>query len=408
MNQAIKTISLDDVGETQVAADPQQGLHYSPQYVSGSITTQGGTARDALSQTATAIGRSEETSMFGTALTRMSEFFGDVEDAKKTRLYFLVGGLAFVLGAAFFWFNEQNSSPEMTDTPASEIEKDFAQAESKTTPKVETVVPTPELSKSKTDPLINPYWSLPNPLETETLGEAGLSQSQEERWRYALNHPFAYQRYKVIQDIRRARLKGSEFLLSEALSQPKFWTRMEALLAMAELGEEVDINTVEGAIGNTRRPLVQNYFRRFNKKASASELYVMRQAVRVVDATARTIILKSLASRRNATNDLYLIAASRDPNEKVKSWAEAELKAKPPTAETLAAFDKVLAGENQAEAPKPGEPGQEATQVDESGQAVNVEEVYFLNEEASPALKSAPEATEGFEPQEGDASETAN
>lgn len=404
MNQAIKTISLDDVGETQAAADPQAALHYSPQYVNSSGLTQNDTRSGSFTQATRTIGTSEESSLFGTALTRMTEIFGDVEDAKKKRLFFLAGALICLIGATLYFTSVEDfdSEPVDLESPVSEspVSESAAIEPSRETP-MEAAPPPSKVSAAVTetvpaasppvDPLINPYWSMPNPLEGGFAGVESLSQSQEERWRFSLTHPFPYQRFKTVQEIRRAQLRGSEFILTDVLSQPKFWTRMEALFAMAEMGLEVDVDTVEGAIGNTRRSLVQNYFRRFRKKANDAEIYIMRQAVRVVDAPARIVILSNLALRRDPTNDLYLIAASYDPNAKVKEWAAGILGKSPAAPELSERFNSIVAGENmpsetpqtRVETEMQGDPKSEATSPEGANPSVNVEEVYFLNEDAT-------------------------
>ncbi|MCX6131392.1 MAG: HEAT repeat domain-containing protein, partial [Proteobacteria bacterium] len=256
--------------------------------------------------------------------------------------------------------------------------------------------------------LLNPYWSMPNPLTIAP--EEGpietLSSTQEERWRQELQHPFTWQRYKTVMEMRRARLKGSQYLLAEALVQPKFWTRMEAVLGLADLGEAADIESIESALGTAPPALVQNYFRRFSRGYTAGELYVMRQAVRLVDAGARLIILQSLAQNRNATNDLYLVAATYDSNGKIKTWIDEELMRSPIGAHVKEEFNHIVATSESDQGAT-----QDAHKLDSAESSkihdlkienmqdnVNVEDVYFLkDEDVQPVHKEAVPVDDGFQ-----------
>ena len=412
MNQAIKTISLDDVGETQSAELPggaSHALHYSPRYVSNTNTVnETAVSQGAFGNASSTIGQTKEGTIFGTAMTRMTELFGDVEEAKKTRLYFLAGGVVFILLAAvYLTFSNSESLHEggedgvTSESAGADPGAGKGALAKSAAPKNEmkaTAVPS-----STVDPLINPYWSMPNPLgnDPDIMSTESLSANQEERWRRALEHPFTYQRYKTVQEIRQSRLKGSEFLLTEGLSQSKFWTRMSALLAIAELGQELDIDTVEGAIGNTRRSLVANYFRRFRSKASPSALYVMRHAVKVVDASSRQVILANLSRHRDPINDLYLVAASYDPNPKVKTWVQKELAAAPAAEESVVRFKKLLNGEESSQTEPAGKEAGTAEKVEAEPTSINTEEVLFLNEDGA-ADPPAPSVSEKTEPDESD------
>jgi hypothetical protein len=270
-------------------------------------------------------------------------------------------------------------------------------------PAPQAKVDAPPPPPSQVD-LGNPYWALPNPLDT-TLGVEGemLTASQEERWRQGLAHPFVWQRYKTVIDIRASRMKGSQLLLNDALAQPKFWTRMEALIALAESGEAVDIDTVELGIGSTRRSLIQNYFRRFRKESTAGELYIMRQAIRIMDAGTRRVILENLITRRDPINELYLVAATYDPNAKVNVWINQELATQPLSQSAKLRFQQVAAGDDitPAAAPAPANPTTTKVQdlkVEElTDDDVNVEEVYFLKDEEKLQEKVVVPVDDGFQ-----------
>jgi hypothetical protein len=431
MSEAIKTISLDDIGGLQgqaKEAPKPSNVMYNPQYGDGdqfqtstSAASDLGQATDAQPLSSPATGSS-----FGTSITRMTEIFGKFDNSNNTRNYIILGGLVLALAAALYLTSGDgtespisqilsqfdSSSESSPDIPADDMGPETAPTMASpqpTAPVAETAAPAPAAATAQVD-LGNPYWSLPNPLDA-TMGVDGavLTPAQEERWRQGLAHPFVWQRYKTVMDMRAARLKGSQLLLSDALAQPKFWTRMEALIALAEAGEAVDIDSVEMGIGSTRRPLIQNYFRRFRKEVSPGELYIMRQAIRIVDAGTRRVILENLVNRRDSINELYLVAATYDPNAKVNGWINQELAAQPLSESAKARFQQVATGAEVAtgantapgSAPTPaGAPANTKVQdlkVEELKDEVNVEEVYFLKDEEKQPEKKVTPVDDGFQ-----------
>lgn len=428
MSEAIKTISLDDIGGLQGQAKEvpkPSNVMYNPQYGGGdqfqtstSAASDLGQATDAQPLSSPATGSS-----FGTSITRMTEIFGKFDNSNNTRNYIILGGLVLALAAALYL-----TSGDGTESPISQILSQFGSSTesvpeapaddmspetASTMASPQPAVPAPQATAAAPAaaapaPLVdlgNPYWSLPNPLDA-TLGVDGamLTPAQEERWRQGLAHPFVWQRYKTVMDMRAARLKGSQLLLNDALAQPKFWTRMEALIALAEAGEAVDIDSVEMGIGSTRRALIQNYFRRFRKDVSPGELYIMRQAIRIVDAGTRRVILENLVTRRDSINELYLVAATFDPNAKVNGWINQELAAQPLSESAKARFQQVIAGAEAApaaESPAPsGSPANTKVQdlkVEELKDEVNVEEVYFLKDEEKQPEKKVTPVDDGFQ-----------
>jgi hypothetical protein len=410
MSEAIKSISLDDIGgmDGQGKETPKPAnVMYNPQYGGGDQFQTVAPASSDLDQTTglQPLSSISTGSSFGTSITRMTEIFGKFDSSSNTRNYIILGALVLALAAALYLtsgdgtesplsniLSQFNSSDEsVPELPADDMSPESAAIMAPTMP---SAAPAPQ-AQAPAPPapavdLDNPYWALPNPLEP-TAGPEGemLTASQEERWRQGLAHPFVWQRYKTVMDIRAARMKGTQLLLSDALAQPKFWTRMEALMALAESGEAVDIDSVEAGIGQTRRPLIRNYFRRFRKNATAGEIYIMRQAIRVVDAGTRRVILENLISRRDAINELYLVAATYDPNEKVHGWLNQELAGRPLSEAAKQRFLQVAAGvdvtQSAVPVPVPANPVNSRVQdlkVEElSDEDVNVEEVYFLKEE---------------------------
>jgi hypothetical protein len=398
MNDSVRTISLDDLGDMQgqsPSAQGQHGLQYSPRYrqTESPLTRETDATSDFRSSVTSLDNDGRTGSQFGTALTRMTTMFGRFEDQKRVRNYLILGAILIVFGGLYYFSAGDLSllKPQaelLTEAPIPQPKAPGDSMEAlESVPPAATMVPHDPTAED----LVNPYWSLPNPLPKsgDSASRGALSQAQEERWRFSLSHPYTYQRYKVVKDIREARLRGSEYLLLEAMTQPKFWTRMEALFALAELGQEVDVDTVEGAVGNTRRELVVNFFKRFQKAASDAELFVMRQAIRVVDAPTREVILRNLARRRDSIHDLYLVAATYDPNPRIKAWSLGELTAAPVSNDIRERFKRIVTGlevpEGQPAAgstPATNPPVIQDLKIEEIPTDVNVEEVYFLNEDA--------------------------
>ena len=180
--------------------------------------------------------------------------------------------------------------------------------------------PAPVELKFNAKMVENPYWFLPiQPVKAAPLG-GELSSDEAERWEAGLGHEFMYQRYKAVKEIRKSHAKGSDNLLFEALEDPKLWTRMEALLALVELGATVDGSLTEKALHEKRSSLVKNYFKRFYDAPPPSAVFIMKQAIRVVKAPARLVILQNLLHSHDADASLYLAAAGYDPNPKVRDW----------------------------------------------------------------------------------------
>ncbi len=402
MSEAIKSISLDDVGgfQGQGKEAPKTNVMYHPQY--GGTSDQFQTSTNAASELdksldAPPMSTGPESS-FGTSITRMTDIFGRFDSSNNLRNYAIVGALVLALIAALYL-----TSGDGTQSPLSTLLRQFdlLTHQSPEAPADDTLADNPAPPFPNEAPvtapasaiaqpaapteLVNPYWSLPNPLEAspELSAQSVLTPSQENRWRQGLAHPFIWQRHKTVIEMRQSRLKGSQFLLNDALAQPKFWTRMEALLALAELGEMLDIDTVESGIGSSRRSLIQNYFRRFRKQSTGGELYIMRQAIRIVDAGSRKIILENLAQLRNPVNDLYLVAGSFDPSASVHEWAQEELRVQPVAEAVQNRFQQIVSGREPQEAQTPGASPNKVQdlKVEQLPTEVNVEEVYFLKDE---------------------------
>ncbi|MDQ3232901.1 MAG: hypothetical protein M3Q07_13870, partial [Pseudobdellovibrionaceae bacterium] len=247
MSEAIKTISLDDVGGLQGQgkdAPKPANVMYNPQYGGGDQFQTSTTAGSELDQASNVqpVSSISDNSSFGTSLTRMTELFGKFDNSSNTRNYIILGALVLALAAALYLTSGDGTESPLSqilsqfdsisgsapETPADEEGLESAPTMASTQQTTPAPVAPAAAAAPKPTPAVdlgNPYWALPNPLENieefETSGM--LTAGQEERWRQGLAHPFVWQRYKTVIDMRNSRLKGTQLLLNDALAQPKFW-----------------------------------------------------------------------------------------------------------------------------------------------------------------------------------------
>ena len=169
----------------------------------------------------------------------------------------------------------------------------------------------------------NPYLPLPNEIRQAKAPASSLSARKEAELKLGLQHRFNFQRYRTVKTIREERSLGAKSLLISALDQRKFWTRMQGVIGLAELGEQVDLIYISKAIGNAQSYLVWRYLKRFeNRVLTGGELHVLRSMLKLVDRKSRIRILSILHQLGGETNSMYLLAARSDMDENVKKWAK--------------------------------------------------------------------------------------
>jgi hypothetical protein len=202
------------------------------------------------------------------------------------------------------------SDPELPQTPV--------RPKPKAEPVAEDVRPAEPIANVFPD---NPYWALPNRItKIVTAQRKPWTGEEEDAIRFASDSRYTYQRFKAVQDVRRSAWRGSESILFEGLNDKKLWTRMWSAIGLAEIGRELTVDEVDRALGNERSELVANFFERFVPRANEAQLYIMRQAVRLVDDRGREVILRALARHNHLYRDLYLAAATLDPGPRVQRF----------------------------------------------------------------------------------------
>ena len=75
------------------------------------------------------------------------------------------------------------------------------------------------------------------------------SAQEEQVWRRGITNSYAWQRYKTVLEVKSSRLVQSRVILWDALEDNTFWTRMRAVMALAEFGVPVKKLNVQKAIG---------------------------------------------------------------------------------------------------------------------------------------------------------------
>lgn len=400
----VKAIDLDDMDfdalPNPIGGSPDNGAHgtdmnYLPNYASSSSMSD---AHDFDEGTVKHGGRRF---YLPANLTRFTQVFGgrklggadnrQIILASVMGCIFLSAGLYIYLGEDFLGDLLGNSSSTGADVIAEDDSlpsEDPLPVEDKMKTGIEVMTPPLDETKAEPPKLVeeiagNAYWKLPNPSPPLIDTSVGISPQQSDSWRAGLNHPFTHQRYKTTQEMRKTKVEGSVTILYEALVQPKFWTRMEALLGIAEHGVAIDNESMKTAIGDARPDLVKNYFKRFRKNYTDATAHVMRQAMRVVDGPARAVILNNLATHRGEVNDQYLYAASLNETDSVvKELGSKILFTHPLPAAHKLAYEKSMTSETvEIAAPKRKVP--EEIQVDKIPSNMKVEEVYFINDEPS-------------------------
>ena len=197
-----------------------------------------------------------------------------------------------------------------------------------------TNVPPPDSNKAlmSSAPVSSPdpkqEYSVWSQVKNELGGElpqrgARLSADQEATLTAGLTHEFNYQRYKTVLDLAATNAPGSEELLRQALESKKFWTRMRALIALADMGDQVTDDDVREALGDAHSELRARFFKRFEKSpCSVGCFFVARAALKHLDAHGRKQALRVVSREASDIRDVYMIAATFDGHEVVRQTAQ--------------------------------------------------------------------------------------
>ncbi|MFK7823349.1 MAG: hypothetical protein AB8G05_04280 [Oligoflexales bacterium] len=170
---------------------------------------------------------------------------------------------------------------------------------------------------------ISVYSYIPNSLpEIEPMSRIWSAQ-EEQVWRVGITNRYPWQRYKTVLEVKSSRLVQSRVILWDALDDTMFWTRMRAVMALAEFGVPVKKLNVDKALGDARPSLVANFVKRFIVNSSPGERYVLKHAIKMINPAARVFILKAFkrAGFQKESLDYYPVAALEDPDMRVRTYA---------------------------------------------------------------------------------------
>lgn len=281
-----------------------------------------------------------------------SEYAEPVRQSNQSssKILILIAGL-MILGAAYVIFTGEDdpatnlvkfleSIGELLGWESAaeiEVQKPIAK---KPTIKVAATVPYEPsaaewLAQFSPEMIENPYWYLPNP---GPLPDSKTANDDDPRVRAGFENKFVYQNYKAAKEVNRRGLKGYSDVLTRTLNHSKYWTRMEALLALAQERGHVSTEEVELAVGNARSSLIGYHMQRFVAEPTPAALHVLRHMVKLVDAPNRAMILPLLVEQGEYEHRLYLAAATFDPSPEVKNWLGNYLPWHPLTSHTIEEF----------------------------------------------------------------------
>jgi hypothetical protein len=236
--------------------------------------------------------------------------------------------------AVFIWFN-----PGMIDVflggalpqaeSASVTTKSLSETETKA---LGEVAPPDEATETKAAETVlaqnagkeHNVWSLvKNKMSGESLSLAPpLTPEQAAAFKGKLAHQFVYQQYAAIVELSALRAEGTESLLREGIKSRKFWTRMRALIGLADLGAPLSEDDVKRALGDAPSELRERFFKRFEKSScSPGCFFVARAALPFLDERGRAQVLRVISREKSDVSASYLGAASLDGSELVRSVA---------------------------------------------------------------------------------------
>ncbi len=199
--------------------------------------------------------------------------------------------------------NVANKKPEVSHPPIEDTKQTLA----------------PVSSPSERD-----IWSIvTNQMGAQALARGTtLTADQEASFKDGLRHEFNYQRYKTVLDLAALRAPGSQELLREALASKKFWIRMRAIIALADMGEDITDDDIKQALGDAHAELRARFFKRFEKSScSVGCFYVARAAMKHLDASGRSQLVKVVARERSDAAEAFMVAATFDGDESVRATA---------------------------------------------------------------------------------------
>lgn len=264
-------------------------------------------------------------------------FFDEADDyasgTKRKIAAAIFGGLFSLLGAGLAWnFFVNNVSPvdslnnwwnlamgvdEVTPVVHKPKAKKIDVADVvDDTPNIKPVIPGRILP--------TPYRNLTNEMaDQHHRRNVRMTGEEENIIREGLNHEFYYQRFLAVQETVQLRRDGSEAILREALQDGKFWMKMYAVFGLADLGYKVSEDDIKQAFAGSHDELRERFLSRFEaNECSLGCEYVLRGAMSFLHARPRLEALKVLGKNAAQSTGDYMVAATFDSDEKIRTYAK--------------------------------------------------------------------------------------
>ncbi len=320
-----QVVSSDAAVASLDLSSPHESNHTLPQYE---------TAAGALPRT----NHSTSTAMQPPLMTHDIHLAGPKDNKLRHRLILIAGVLVLGVVGVISLSNDSSldslmsilglaASEDITPPPKKKKQSETPSAQQATATPSATFTPAPPTNLG--DPVeASALWTMlvtrfdarssAQPLE---LGPA-LTSDQEANFQAALNHEFIYQRYKAVVDLAALRAEGSEILLREALESPKFWTRMRALIALADLGDDITDEDIQKGLGDSHSELRARFFKRFERSPCDVGCFaIARASLPHLDERGRLAALRVISLESNPVRDKFMVAATLDPAESVRLQA---------------------------------------------------------------------------------------
>jgi hypothetical protein len=237
-------------------------------------------------------------------------------NSRRTKFILAMIGLGILLGGVFYVFSEDFSLESLWSFNGEEASDEPPAAQPKKAKKKVEVVQTVE---SPTPQPIQPNSNIWASLGNELAGpvkdpERSLTQDELHSFREKLESDVTYQRYLAAYELGKLHASGGEDLLHQLIQDPKLWTRMRAVIALADLGEEISEEEFKTAVGQERTDLYIGFFKRFEKSEPCSEgcYFVARQAMRYLPARARASVLNLISIEQSSIGKRFVDAAKQD------------------------------------------------------------------------------------------------
>ncbi len=132
--------------------------------------------------------------------------------------------------------------------------------------------------------------------------------------RARLASKYVYQNYYATERSRKLYKRNLEQLLRESLNHEKFWTRMEALLALVERSAILSRADFSNVLKDTRKDLVLNYLERFAKDSKKQEQLIAKAFVAIGPEAIRAKAFRIVLNNDAESAKIFALLGQHDAN----------------------------------------------------------------------------------------------